>query len=54
MIEQVCMQFTPATFKLTKEMSNAIDSFGRIEYRTRSSAIRELVRAGLRANGLAA
>jgi hypothetical protein len=48
MIEQVRMEENPAVFKLTKEMLSEIDAFGRAECRTRSSAIRQLVKAGLR------
>jgi metal-responsive CopG/Arc/MetJ family transcriptional regulator len=52
MVEHVLMEATPATFKLTREMLNAIDAFGRAESRNRSSAIRQLLKAGLRAKGL--
>jgi hypothetical protein len=33
MVEQVRMEDSPAVFKLTKEMLNAIDAFGRAECR---------------------
>jgi hypothetical protein len=51
MIEQVRMEDRPLTFKLTREMLTAIEAFGRAECRTRSSAVRQLVKAGLRAKG---
>jgi hypothetical protein len=54
MIEQVRMEPAPAVFKLTKAMSDAINDFGRVECRTRSSAIRQLLKAGLHAKGLMA